>query len=38
MKEKKLQYFKAKYDKHYHETLRWFWKKKTNMFFYVLSH
>jgi len=29
MKEKNLQYFKAKYDKHYHETLKWFWKKKT---------
>jgi hypothetical protein len=31
MKEKNLQDFKAKYDKHYHETLKWFWKKKPNL-------
>jgi hypothetical protein len=31
MKEKNLQYFKAKYDKHYHETLKWFSKNKPSV-------
>ncbi len=33
MKENNLQYFKAQYDKHYHETFKWFWKKMHDLFF-----